>query len=63
MISYKYQFVLFSSAAIVGGLILSSLICALVAEKSPLLFFSCLFDGAFGTERRIWLLLLDAGSG
>ena len=55
-----YQKILIYAAAIVGGLLLSALICAGFAGNSPLHFFSSLFKGAFGSERKIWLLLLDA---
>ncbi|MBP5288498.1 MAG: ABC transporter permease [Clostridia bacterium] len=48
------------AVAIVGGLLLSSLICAGLAGKNPLDYFTYLFKGAFGTERKIWLMLLDA---
>lgn len=47
------------AVAILGGFLLSSLICAGFADKSPDLFFTCLFKGAFGSERKIWLLLLE----
>ena len=52
--------ILIYAAAIVGGLLLSSLICSAFADGTPLDFFACLFKGAFGSERKIWLLLLDA---
>lgn len=52
--------ILVYAIAIVGGLLLSSLLCAAFAGKSPFHFFSALIKGAFGTERKIWLLLLDA---
>lgn len=52
--------ILIYAVAIVGGLLLASLICAAFADKSPVDYFTCLFKGAFGTERKIWLLLLDA---
>ncbi len=52
--------ILVYAIAIAGGLLLSGLICAAFSDESPLYFFTCLFKGAFGTERKIWLLLLDA---
>lgn len=52
--------ILIYAIAIVAGLLLSSLICAAFAGKTPLNFFGSLLQGAFGTERKIWLLLLDA---
>lgn len=51
--------ILIYAIAIVASLLLSSLICALSSTKSPFVFFQSLFDGAFGSSRRIWLLLQD----
>ena len=51
--------ILIYAVAIITGLLLSSLICAGFAGKSPVDFFVYLFKGAFGSSRRIWVLLLD----
>jgi simple sugar transport system permease protein len=51
--------VLIYAVAIVISLLLSAVICSLFSTKNPIEFFSALFDGAFGTSRRIWLLLQD----
>ena len=45
--------------AIVVSLLLSAIICSLFSTKNPLAFFASLFNGAFGSSRRIWLLLQD----
>ena len=51
--------VLIYAIAIVASLVLSAIICSLFSSKNPAAFFSALFDGAFGSQRRIWLLLQD----
>ena len=53
------QIILIYSIAIVGGLLLSGLISVLFSEKSIGDFFQSLFAGAFGSERKFWLLLQD----
>ncbi len=53
------KIVLIYTIAIVASLLLSSIICSLFSSKSPLEFFVSLFTGAFGSSRRIWLLLQD----
>ena len=49
------------AAAIVGGLLLVSIFCAVCSEDidNPLEMFSSMFDGAFGTERRIWIFVRE----
>ena len=54
-----WKIVLIYAIAIVASLLLSSIICSLFSSKNPLAFFAALFDGAFGSPRRIWLLLQD----
>lgn len=54
-----WKIVLIYAIAIVASLLLSSIICSLFSFKNPLAFFAALFDGAFGSPRRIWLLLQD----
>lgn len=51
--------VLIYAIAIVASLLLSAVICSLFSSKNPLDFFVSLFNGAFGSSRRIWLLLQD----
>ncbi len=45
--------------AIVVGLLLCGIICTLFSEKGLFDFFEALFNGAFGSERKLWLLLQD----
>ncbi|MBQ8859404.1 MAG: ABC transporter permease [Clostridia bacterium] len=54
-----WKVVLIYAIAIVVGLLLSAIICSLFSSKSPIAFFESLFNGAFGSSRRIWLLLQD----
>lgn len=51
--------VLIYAVAIIASLVLSSIICTLFSNKNPIDFFISLFAGAFGSSRRIWLLLQD----
>lgn len=45
--------------AIVLSLVLASIICAIFGETSPFSVIGSLFGGAFGTTRRIWILIQD----
>ena len=54
-----WKIVLIYAIAIVASLLLSAVICSLFSSKNPLAFFQALFAGAFGSSRRIWLLLQD----
>lgn len=51
--------ILIYAIALLGGLIVSALICTAFGDKNPVDFFRLLFKGAFGTERKIWLLFLE----
>ncbi len=53
--------ILIYAIALVGGMLLSSLICAVFSKngKNPLDFFGQLFNGSFGTPRKSWLLFLE----
>lgn len=51
--------ILIYAVAIVGSLILSGLISMMFSDKGLDDFFSSLFTGAFGSERKFWLLLQD----
>jgi len=53
------QKTVFYVGAILLGLILGAIICALFSTKNPFNFFGSLFHGALSTSRRIWLLLQD----
>ena len=52
--------VLIYAVAIVVSLLFSAIICSLFSTKDPMSFFEALFNGAFGSSRRVWLLLQDA---
>ena len=55
----KKKVVLIYAIAIVVSLVISSIICSLFSTKNPLAFFVSIFNGAFGSPRRIWLLFQD----
>ncbi|MBE6567827.1 MAG: ABC transporter permease [Ruminococcaceae bacterium] len=54
-----WKIILIYAIAILGSLLLSSVICSLFSSKNPLKFFSALFIGAIGSSRNIWILLQD----
>ncbi len=46
--------------ALIGGLLLSSLVCTVFSKNgNPISFFEAIFSGAFSSERKIWLLARD----
>lgn len=45
------------AAAVILALLVCALVFFLLTGKSPLQFYSAMIDGAFGTTRRIWLLI------
>lgn len=47
------------SVALIVGLLFSGIICTLFSHKNLIDFFESLFNGAFGSERKFWLLLQD----
>ena len=51
--------ILIYSIAIIGGLLLSGFISMLFSDKGLFDFFQSLFERAFGSERKYWLLLQD----
>lgn len=53
------KIIIIYSVALLIGLLLSGTLCTLFSHKSLFDFFGSLFDGAFGSERKIWLLLQD----
>ncbi|MBP5593302.1 MAG: ABC transporter permease [Clostridia bacterium] len=53
-IALVWKIVIYASA-IIGALLVASIICTIVSEDgNPLWFFVSLFNGNIGTERRIW---------
>lgn len=55
-LSIKKKIALYAGAIFIG-LLVGGILCALFSTKNPINFFASLFSGAFGTPRRIWLLL------
>lgn len=51
--------ILVRAIAIIAGLVLCSLICTVIFKTNPFSVIFELFNGAFGTSRRIWILLRD----
>ena len=53
--------ILIYAVALIGGLLLSAVICTIFSKagRNPFDFFRQLTNGAFGTERKTWLLLLE----
>ncbi len=49
--------ILIRAVAIIFALAICALLVVVLAQKSPIEFFKSMFDGAFGTQRRIWQLL------
>lgn len=58
-VSFKKNF-LIRTIAILGALLFCSLIIFALFKYNPLSFIISIFDGNFGTKRRIWTLLYDA---
>ncbi len=54
-----YQVILIKASSLLIGLILSSIICSVISGYSPFDYFYYLFDGTFGTDRRIWMLFKE----
>ncbi len=53
------KIILIYAVAIIAGLLLSGFVSILFSEKGIGDFFQSLFAGAFGSERKIWLLLQE----
>ena len=53
------KIIIIYAIAIVFGLLLCGVICTLFSDKGIGEFFESLFNGALGSERKIWLLLQD----
>lgn len=47
------------AGAIVGGLLFTAIICGIIFGANPFAVIGSLFEGAFGTKSRIWLLIRD----
>ena len=54
-----WKIILIYAIAIVVSLVLSAVLCSLFSSQNPLAFFKALFMGAFGSSRKIWVLLQD----
>lgn len=54
-----YQVLIIKASSLLLGFILSSIICSIISGYSPFDFFYYLFDGTFGTDRRIWKLFKE----
>ena len=54
-----YTGVIVRAVAVVAALIVSGVLIMLLANINPLEVYSSMFDGVFGTERRIWNTLQD----
>ncbi len=46
-------------SAILAAFLFCGLICLVVLNESPLKFYESVFDGVFGSERRIWKMVKD----
>ncbi len=53
------KIIIIYSIALVAGLLFCGIICTLFSDKGLFDFFKSLFNGAFGSERKFWLLLQD----
>ena len=54
-----WKAIVIRGGAIVLGILFTSILCGLLFSANPFKVITSLFKGAFGTERRIWLLLRD----
>ena len=51
--------IIIRTIAIISGILFSAIVCGIIFGENPFKVIGSLFNGAFGTERRIWLLLRD----
>ncbi len=51
--------ILIYAISIIGSLLIGGIICSLAYHGNPFSFFISLFEGCFGTERKIWLFLQE----
>ncbi len=54
-----WKAILIRGGAIVLGILFASILCGLLFSANPFKVIASLFKGAFGTERRFWLLFRD----
>lgn len=54
-----WKAIIIRGGAIVGAILFSAILCAIMFKASPLDIISSLFKGIFGTKRRIWLFVRD----
>ena len=55
-----WKSMLFRVAAVVGALLLCSILAVFMIDANPFKFIATMFDGVFGTKARIWALGKDA---
>ena len=51
--------ILIRTIAITCAILFSAIICGIIFKANPLFVITSLFEGAFGSERRIWLLIRE----
>lgn len=51
--------ILIRTIAIGCAILFSAIVCGIIFKANPLLVITSLFEGAFGSERRIWLLIRE----
>ena len=51
--------ILIRTIAITCAILFSAIICGIIFKANPLIVITSLFEGAFGSERRIWLLIRE----
>jgi simple sugar transport system permease protein len=54
-----WKAIVIRATAVIGALLLVSVLCGIIFSGNPLEVIEYLFDGVFGTKRRIWNLLKD----
>ena len=54
-----WQSLLIRIIAIIASLLLCGLICLTILDINPLKFYETMFNGVFGSERRIWKMIKD----
>lgn len=54
-----WKAIVIRGGAIVGAILFSAILCAIMFKASPFEIIRSLFNGILGTERRIWLLIRD----
>jgi simple sugar transport system permease protein len=54
-----WQSLLVRVLAIVAALLFCGILCFVLIDVNPIKFYSTMFDGVFGSERRIWKMIKD----